>query len=133
MEFYISENKEKFPVDRAVELLHKTYWAEKRSEEKIRTSIENSIVYGAYEKGTGRLVGMARLVTDYATIFYLADVVVDEECRGDGIGKELVKTTLSDERIKGIKGFLFTRDAHGLYEKYGFKRETVRSMEKAPQ
>ncbi|BDC92693.1 GNAT family N-acetyltransferase [Treponema bryantii] len=122
----ISDDKTKFPVEKAIELLHTTYWAEKRDPEVIRKSIENSIVFGVYSEDS--LIGMARVITDFATTFYLADFIIDEKYRGNGIGKKLISTIVSDNRFSSLLGILVTRDAHGLYEHFGFKRDTERAM-----
>ena len=127
----ISDDKSKFPVEQAIELLHTTYWAETRDPEVIIKSIENSIVFGVYDEDS--LIGMARVVTDFATTFYLADVVIDEKYRGNGIGKKLISTIVSDKRFSSLLGILVTRDAHGLYEHFGFKRDTERAMTRRVQ
>ncbi len=122
----ISDDKSKFPVEKAIELLHTTYWAENRDSEVIRKSIDNSIVFGVYKDDS--LIGMARVITDFATTFYIADVIIDEKYRGNGLGKKLISTIMSDERFSSLFGILVTRDAHGLYEHFGFKRDTERAM-----
>ena len=122
----ISDDKSKFPIEKAIELLHTTYWAEKRDPEVIRKSIENSIVFGVYNEDN--LIGMARVISDFATTFYIADVIIDEKYRGNGLGKKLISTIMSDERFSSLFGILVTRDAHGLYEHFGFKRDTERAM-----
>ena len=122
----ISDDKSKFPVEQAIELLHTTYWAETRDPEVIIKSIENSIVFGVYSEGS--LIGMARVISDFATTFYIADVIIDEKYRGNGLGKKLISTIMSDERFSSLFGILVTRDAHGLYEHFGFKRDTERAM-----
>ena len=125
-EIIISDDKSKFPVEKAIELLHTTYWAENRDPEVIRKSIENSIVFGVYNEDS--LIGMARVISDFATTFYIADVIIDEKYRGKGLGKKLISTIMSDERFSSLFGILVTRDAHGLYEHFGFKRDTERAM-----
>ncbi len=129
-EIIISDDKSKFPLDEAIELLHKSYWAAERNPEVIKKSIENSVVFGVYEKGgkTEKLVGMARVITDFATTFYLADVIIDEKYRGNGIGKKLVSTIVSDKRFSTLLGILVTKDAHGLYEHFGFVKDSERAM-----
>ena len=122
----ISDDKAKFPVEQAIELLHTSYWAETRDPEVIKKSIENSIVFGVYSENS--LIGMARVITDFATTFYLADVIIDEKYRGQGIGKKLISTIMSDNRFSSLLGILVTRDAHGLYEHFGFKRDCERAM-----
>ena len=122
----ISDDKSKFSVEKAIELLHTTYWAENRDSEVIRKSIDNSIVFGVYSEGS--LIGMARVISDFATTFYIADVIIDEKYRGNGLGKKLISTIMSDKRFSSLFGILVTRDAHGLYEHFGFKRDTERAM-----
>jgi len=129
-EIIISEDKSKFPIDEAIELLHKSYWAAERNPEVIKKSIENSIVFGVYEKDNKieKLIGMTRIITDFATTFYLADVIIDEKYRGKGIGKKLISTIVSDNRFSSLLGILVTRDAHGLYEHFGFVKDSERAM-----
>ena len=122
----ISDDKANFPVEQAIELLHTSYWAETRDPEVIKKSIENSIVFGVYSEDS--LIGMARVITDFATTFYLADVIINEKYRGQGIGKKLISTIMSDNRFSSLLGILVTRDAHGLYEHFGFKRDCERAM-----
>ena len=72
------------------------------------------------------------MVTDYATIFWLADVTIDESFRKKGLGKKLVGCIVNDPRLRGLAGVLATNDAHTLYEKYGFLRAPERCMLKPP-
>ena len=127
-EIIISDDRAKFPVEKAMELLHGSYWAANRQPEVMRKSFENSIVFGAYESGTERFVGMARVITDFATTFYIADVIVDEGYRGNGIGKKLIAAIVNDKRFSGLFGILVTKDAHGLYEHFGFAKDSERAM-----
>lgn len=119
-EYKISTNQELIPLERVAELLHNTYWAHHRSEETIAKSIENSICFGVYHQE--KMVGFARVVTDHATMYWLCDVVVDPEYRGRGLGKKLIQTITEMGELNERFGILATRDAHGLYEKYGFQK-----------
>ena len=121
--FYISKDKNKIQFTRVSELLSTTYWANNRSEDKIRKSIENSICYGAYLKENNKQIGFARVVTDYATVYYICDVIVDENYRGKSIGKALMEAIVNDSQLQDMKGMLITEDAHGLYEQYGFSKD----------
>ena len=117
-EFYISDDKQLLQPERVYKMLSKSYWAADRDHETIKKSIEHSFCFGIYR--AGEQIGFARCVTDYATIFWLADVIVDERFRSLGLGKALIETILSDERLQGLSGLLATRDAHGLYARHGF-------------
>jgi ribosomal protein S18 acetylase RimI-like enzyme len=111
-------------------LLQTSYWANNRPLDKIEKSITNSHCFGVYEREKGKQVGFARVVTDYATVFYLCDVIVDEAHRGSGVGTALVSAIFNAEQYRPLAGLLMTVDAHGLYEKFGFERETERFMRK---
>jgi len=123
-----SDEKALIQTDRAFEMLSKTYWADKRPKEAVARAIENSLCCGVYEDGLQ--IGFARVVTDYAVLYYLCDVVIDERYRGRGIGKTLVKAIDGHEKLSGQMGLLATKDAHGLYEQFGFKKDPVTAMRK---
>ncbi len=113
-------------------LLKTTYWANRRSIEKIEKSMRNSSCYGVYLDDEKKLVGFARVISDHATTYYLCDVVIDGAYRGRGLGKALLSHIVSLPEYAGLRGLLLTRDAHSLYEKYGFETVNGRAMVKAP-
>ena len=117
----ISDDKTLLQIDRIFEMLSGSYWAKKRTKDTIQRSIEHSLCFGIYYDNVQ--IGFARCVTDYATVYYLCDVIVDENYRGQGLGKALVQYITAHERLAGVMGVLGTRDAHGLYEQYGFMRD----------
>ncbi len=100
-------------------LSEKAYWAKGRPLETVRRSIEHSLCFGAYVEG--RQVGFARVVTDYATFAWLADVFVLEAYRGRGVGKALMQAVQDHPDLRELRILLATRDAHGLYAQYGFE------------
>ena len=116
--YYISTEKS-INIDQLMPLMKQTYWAADRSEDDVLTTIQNSVCFGAYDE-TDTLVGFARVVTDFVSHWYLCDVIVDEKHRGQGIGKMLIAAVVADERFAKAPALLKTKDAHGLYRKYGF-------------
>ena len=125
----IRRGREQMQLDDIMELLGQSYWAKERSREVTERALDHSICYGAFlEDGTQ--IGLARVVTDYATILYLADVIVHKDYRGDGIGKALLASIQEDADVWGLLGVLFTKDAQTLYEKYEFVRDGERCMYK---
>jgi GNAT superfamily N-acetyltransferase len=101
-------------------LSNHSYWAKGRTLENVLRSIEHSLCFGVY-KGREQ-VGFARVITDYATFAYLADVYVLEKHRGNGLSKWLVETIVAHPQLQGLRRFMLaTKDAHSLYEKFGFK------------
>jgi len=133
MEYRIVEGKENIKVEDVVRLLKMTYWADSRPVEKIDKSMENSKCVGLYVDGAERLVGFARVISDYATTYYLCDVIIDEDYQHKGLGKALVSYVVSMPDYKGLRGLLVTKDAHKLYEKYGYEIINDRAMMRSPE
>jgi GNAT superfamily N-acetyltransferase len=101
-------------------LSERSYWARGRSFDQISRAIENSVPFGLYHDG--RQVGFARIVSDWATFAWLADVYVLPEHRGRGLGKALMEAVMEHASVHGLpRVMLATEDAHGLYERYGFE------------
>ncbi|NUU76472.1 GNAT family N-acetyltransferase [Paenibacillus xylanilyticus] len=102
----------------------------KRSDETIEKSIASSTCYGIYQADIQ--VGFARVVTDDATMYWLCDVFIHEECRGQGLGKKLIEVITQLDRFRDLMGLLGTLDAHELYEQYQFNRNSDRFMIRLP-
>lgn len=130
-DFLISDDKSKIDNNTVIDFLSRSYWANKRPHERTQKAIENSYCVGVFKED--QQVGFARVITDGATFFYLCDVFVTDEYRGMGIGKKLIEFITTSEKFAGMLGLLGTLDAHGLYEKYGFIKESERFMKRPPQ
>ena len=99
--------------------LASTYWAQGIPKSTVDKSIDGSLCFALLD--SGRLIGFARVISDRATIAYLADVFVLPEFRGRGLGKWLVQCVLAHPELKGLRRWiLITRDAHDLYRPAGF-------------
>ena len=131
MGYRIVEGSEKLNTEEVARLLRMTYWADKRSNEQIEKSMRNSSCYGIYLDGVEELVGFARVISDFATTYYLCDVVIDTEYQNRGLGTALVSHIESKPEYAGLRGILVTRDAHGLYRKFGYEVLNDRVMVKA--
>ena len=108
-----------------------SYWGRGRPLEVVRRSVENSLPFGVY-RGAEQ-VGFARVVTDYATFAWLADVFVLQGHRARGLSKWLMEVVLSHPKLQGFRRWvLATKDAHGLYRQFGFEelRRPERWMER---
>lgn len=123
-DYTISTDPARLDVDAIYGYLSRSYWASARPREMVALSLPHSLNFGLYYKGENQKeeqVGLARVITDYATFAYLCDVYILEEHRGDGLGKWLIETMVNDPTLQNIKRFfLATRDAHGLYAHFGF-------------
>ncbi len=130
MDYRIVEGMNAMRVEDVARLLGMTYWADKRPLAQIEKSMRHSSCYGVYVDGEEKLVGFARVISDFATTYYLCDVIVDEAYRGNGLGRALVSHIESRPEFAGLRGMLITRDAHGLYEKFGYTVLNGRAMVK---
>lgn len=100
-------------------LSQESYWAQGRTLEQTQRAIDNSWCFGVYIED--KQIGFARVVSDCATFAYVGDVFIIEEFRGQGLSKWLMETIISHPELQGLRRWvLATRDAHSLYEKFGF-------------
>lgn len=118
-EIFISTDGSLLNLDLIHNFLTHSYWAFGIPPETVARSIENSLCFGIYE--SDRQVGFARVLSDYATYAYLADVFVLEEHRGRGLGNWLMECIVAHPALQGLRRWsLVTRDAHKLYARFGF-------------
>lgn len=90
--------------------------------ERFPAVIEHSVCFAVFYQG--KQVGFSRVITDYSEFASLWDVFIDEDHRRKGVGKALMQYLLEHPNLKGtFRWFLMTEDAHGLYQKFGFKAE----------
>ncbi len=119
-DYTISTDRSRLDID----LIHRfisndSYWGKGRAREVVERSIENSLPFGIYKDN--EQVGFARIVTDYATFAWVADVFVLPEHRGRGLSKWLMEVILAHPQLQGFRRWvLSTKDAHGVYERFGF-------------
>jgi GNAT superfamily N-acetyltransferase len=117
--FWITDDNAAAPIDFIATELNKTYWASGRNRETVEKSVRNSVMFSLFDGN--RPVGFARIVTDYATFAWLCDVYVHPDYRGHGLGVWLMQCIMEHPSTQVRLNLLATRDAHGLYEKYGYK------------
>jgi N-acetylglutamate synthase-like GNAT family acetyltransferase len=118
--FLFSTDNSKLDVAYVHTFLTQSYWAKGIPKHLVEQSIQHSLSFGIYTTD-GKQVGFARVISDYTTFAYMADVFVDEQFRGRGLSKNLMRFIFSFEQFKGLRRFLLaTRDAHTLYTQFGF-------------
>jgi GNAT superfamily N-acetyltransferase len=100
--------------------LRTAYWSPEIEREKVERAIDNSMPFGLFSAG-GAQAGFARVVSDRTRFAWLADVFVLTAHRGQGLGVWLVETILSHPDLRDVRWILATRDAHGLYARFGFE------------
>lgn len=119
-QFIISTNKKKLKIFDIHRFLTSSYWAKGIPISVVRKQIDNSFCFGVYNDK--KQVGYARIITDYIGFAYLCDVYIEEEFRGKGLSKLLMEEIVNHPKLKNIKTWMLsTKDAHRLYEKYGFR------------
>lgn len=120
--YKISANKNDLDFSVVYQFIASSYWAKGIPQTTMQRAIEHSLCFGVFTE-RNQQVGFARVISDYATYAYLADVFILEEHRGKGLSKWLVTEILNHADLQGLRRFnLVTRDAHGLYEQFGFAR-----------
>jgi GNAT superfamily N-acetyltransferase len=118
--FSVSTARERLDLSVVHGFLSGSYWARGIPEEAVRRAVLNSLCFGLYD--WDRQIGFARAISDYATFAYLADVFVLERYRGQGLGLFLMRSIMEHPDLRGLRRLLLvTRDAHGLYERVGFR------------
>ena len=120
--YEISDDPDRLDVDAVWAFLStEAYWGRWRSRADVEQQIAGAWrVVGAYSDSSAALVGFARAVSDGVALAYLADVFVDPAHRGRGLGGRLVGAMIDEGPGRDFRWMLHTRDAHGLYARFGF-------------
>jgi GNAT superfamily N-acetyltransferase len=117
--YRISTDPGRLDLDAIHAYLVRSYWAEGIPKSIVARSITGSLCFGLFDDHSQ--VGFARVISDRATFAYLCDVYVLEAHRGRGLSKWLMEVVTAHPELQGLRRFaLGTRDAHGLYVKFGF-------------
>jgi GNAT superfamily N-acetyltransferase len=119
-DYLLTDDPDRVDLDVVCELLGQSYWAGERPRAVTAEGIRNSICFSLYDQQ--RQIGFARVVTDRATFAWICDVIIHPDFRGQGLGKWLMACVVDYPAIRNMRQILKTRDAHGLYERFGFER-----------
>lgn len=133
-DIYVTADRDVCTPEDVWHLLQETHWASCRSLETVRTSMANSMCF--YLMEGFRLIGFARVVTDYATFAYLCDVVIRSDCRKTGCGSRLIQHILGHSQLAAVPQWrLKTTYAAPFYSQFGFQKisDDVTHMEYYPQ
>jgi GNAT superfamily N-acetyltransferase len=119
--FLVTSDPARIDVTAAHAFLTRCYWAQGIPLQTVARSLRHSLAFALLETAGGRQVGLARIISDYATYAYLCDVYVLEEYRGQGLARWLMQCVLAHPDLQGLRRWsLVTRDAHPLYRGLGF-------------
>ncbi|KKD58825.1 GNAT family acetyltransferase [Grimontia sp. AD028] len=118
--FRVSNQLEHMNIDLIHQVISASYWAKGIPKATLEKALAHSLCFGVFDENDTQ-VAFARMITDRATFAYLGDVFVVEERQGEGIARVLMDSIVAHPDLIGLRRtMLATRDAHGLYEKYGF-------------
>ena len=118
--YEISSDESRLDIDAIWGFLRTAYWSPGVERDVVERSIAGSTVFGLYAPD-GSQAGFARLVTDGATFAWLADLFVFEEHRGKGLGVMLAEVAVAEADRLGLRALMLaTKDAHAMYERFGF-------------
>jgi len=124
MKYRISCDNNEIDTEKVYTFLSESYWAKGLPRDVFDKAINNSLCFSVLETSDvddDVQVGFARMITDRATFAYLADVYIDESARGQGLSKVLMQSIMAHEELQGLRRIMLaTKDAHGLYEQFGF-------------
>jgi len=130
-DYLLTDDKTRLDMEAILSLLGNSYWAADRPRSTMEKAMEHSICFGLFCRG--KQVGFARAVTDQATFTWVCDLIVHPDHRRKGLGKWMVKCLLEHPQLQTASHVLRTKDAHGLYEKFGFQRvEYMRKSSNPP-
>jgi GNAT superfamily N-acetyltransferase len=119
--YEVSTDPDRLDIDRIHSFLSTAYWTHGIPRDVVQRAIANSLPFGLYAS-SGDQAGFARAITDRATYAYLADVYVEPQHRGQGLGKFLIACVLAHPELQALRRWaLATADAHALYERHGFR------------
>jgi len=118
--YEITCDKTRFDIEAIHSFLTQSYWFPGVPRSVIERSIDNSMCFGLLLGD--EQIGFARVITDKAVFAYVADVYVLPEHRGKGLSLRLMEQIIQHPDLQGLRRMMLaTKDAHSLYEKFGFK------------
>lgn len=124
-DYLISTDPTLLNIDAVHAFLTRCYWSPGIAREKVARALAHSLCFGVYHTAADQSpaqVGLARVISDFASFAYLCDVYILEQHRGRGLSKLLMQTVLDHPQLQGLRRFcLLTRDAHSLYTRFGFQ------------
>lgn len=129
--YSVSTERTRLDIDVIHGFLSRAYWSAGVPREIVSKALDHSLNFGLF-RGEEQ-IGLARVVTDYATFAYVADVFVLETYRGLGLSKWLMQCVVSHPELQHLRLWtLRTKDAHGLYRQFGFAAPSApeRAMER---
>lgn len=118
--YTITDDKSRIQVSSVHQWLsEESYWSKNITRETVMTSVANSYCVSVLR--AGEQIGFARMITDFATFAYMADVYVIESHRGKGLAQQMIRFMLDRPWVSNLRRIMLASlDAQGLYARFGF-------------
>ena len=134
--YEIDDDRERVDLAAAHAFLTRAYWSEGRTLDTVEGLVANAARVVAIYRDD-EMVAFCRVESDGVTFAMLLDVFVLPDHRGKGLGAELVRGAVDLGPHADLFWELRTRDAHGLYERFGFgppdsERQMIRPGTRRP-
>lgn len=129
--YELTDEAARLDLEAVITLLRTTYWAADRPRDVMARSVQSSLCFSLFHEGVQ--IGFARVITDYATVGYLCDVVIADGHRGRGVGKWMLACILEHPQLNGCRIDLFTKDAQKFYSALGFGPHCYTNMVRYPK
>ena len=119
-EYMVSTDASRLDLAAIHQALSTSYWSPGLPAAVLERAVAGSLCVGLYRDRAQ--IGFARVITDRATFAYLCDVYVLDAYQGRGLGSWMISVIVDLPELQGLRRFvLVTRDAHRLYERFGFR------------
>jgi|SRR6185369_962017 len=122
-EFVLTDDAGRVDLEKTQSLLMDTHWGVRRPPHIVTQMLEHSLPFTLLHGGSQ--IGFGRVVSDFTVFSWVADIVIESKFRGRGLGKWMMACIKEHPRLRHTQLVLQTRDAHGLYERYGFSRNSA--------
>lgn len=111
-------------AEQLVALYKQGWWSSDRSLQDVKTILRHSVSCALIEKSSKKLIAYARAITDRFSFALICDVLVDEQYRGQQIGKKVVDELLSDPELQHVAKIELRclPDLEPFYKKFGFSQ-----------
>ena len=113
-------------IDDMMALYRSAWWSAARTPGDVRRLLEGpSLFFLAAERPGGKLVAMARAITDGVYKAMVFDVIVDPEHQGEGLGRRVMEELLAHPSLRGVQHveLYCLPELEPFYERWGFTGE----------
>ncbi|MFF5174653.1 GNAT family N-acetyltransferase [Micromonospora sp. NPDC000089] len=117
-------------VGQLVEMFAAEWWTNDRSADDVAAMIAASdLVVTLIHRESDRLVGFARVLTDYAYLAVVLDVIVAPDMRGVGLGGVLLGAVVGHCRLAAVRSIelVCQPEMVPFYRQWGFSTDVGRS------